>query len=181
MYIHSHGAEAPVVVCSMYAIVSSNQWLLISVINDMNTHGNDHTTAAQYAGFLISFFCKTEAQISRILTSRIRQREYIGGRNVCIGIPRNLTLRFCQREYTGGRNVIACIPRILTPKFRGRDFKTFSPTQYTSLPCPAQCLHYPDNCVPSSGQCLMDCCTALLLQCEVMYVRVKDLKQLKHV
>ena len=32
-----HGAEAPVVVCAMYAIVSSNQWLLISVINDMNT------------------------------------------------------------------------------------------------------------------------------------------------
>ena len=144
---------------------------------------NSDKIFAPAAGFLISFFCKTEAQISRILTSRIRQREYIERRNVCIGIPRILTLRFRHREYTGGRNGFTCIPRILTPKFRGRDFKTFSPTQYlcTSLPCPAQCLHYPDNCVPSSGQCLMDCCTALLLQCEVMYVRVKDLKQLKQV
>ena len=95
----------------------------------------------QSAGFLISFFCQAEAQISRILTPRFRQREYTGGRNVCIGISRILTLRIRQREFTGGRNVFTCIPRILTPKIRGRDFKTFSPTQYlcTSLPCPAQC------------------------------------------
>ena len=81
----------------------------------------------RWARFLISFFCKTEAQISRNINIKFRQRYIYTWKEYSIHISRNFAIKFRQRSIYTWKKYSVQISRNFTIKFRQMDLDTVWP------------------------------------------------------